>query len=103
MGLYERILKEREEEEWRRGRPLGPYHGIDSLVLDRRVDNPVANQPLYRADLYRLYRYVHGGVHSLGSGYRFQHLKRRYPTEYAELRAERDGEYYEQREMFGEA
>jgi hypothetical protein len=37
---------------------------------------------------------------AVGSGYRFQHLKRRYPTEYAELRAERDGEYYEQREMF---
>jgi hypothetical protein len=29
-------------------------------------------------------------------------LKAKYPREYAELRAERDGEYYEQRQMFGE-
>jgi hypothetical protein len=36
----------------------------------------------------------------LGSGYRFQHLKRQYPKEYAELKAERDGEYYEQSKMF---
>jgi hypothetical protein len=102
MNLYERILKEREEVERHRGRPLGPYHGIGSLVLNRRVDNPPRNQPEYSADLYRLYRYVHRGVHSLGGAYCFKHLKRRYPTEYAELRAERDGEYYEQRQMFGE-
>ena len=47
------------------------------------------------ADLYRLYRYVHSGVRSLGGGYRFQHLKRQYPIEYAELKVERDSEYYE--------
>ena len=95
MGLYERMLREREEEERRRGRPLGPYYGIDSLVLDRRADNPPAHQPNYSADLYRLYRYVHSGVRSLGGGYRFQHLKRQYPIEYAELKVERDSEYYE--------
>jgi hypothetical protein len=103
MDLYERILKEREEEERRRGRPLGPYHGMDSIVLDRKLGNPSANQSGYSGDLHRLYRYVHSGIRSLGGGYRFQHLKRRYPTEYAELRAERDGEYYEQRKMFVEA
>jgi hypothetical protein len=37
MGLYERILEERAEEERHRGRPLGPYRGIDSLALDRLV------------------------------------------------------------------
>jgi hypothetical protein len=103
MDLYERILKEREEEERRRGRPLGPYHGMDSIVLDRRLDNSPTNRPRYGADLYQLYGYVHGGVRSLGGAYRFQHLKGRYPTEYAELRAERYGEYYEQPEMFVEA
>jgi hypothetical protein len=52
--------------------------------------------------LYRLYRYVHRGVYSLGGGYRLHRLKSRYPTEYAELSAERYGEYYEQPEMFVE-
>jgi hypothetical protein len=37
MGLYERILEQRAEEERRRGRPLGPYRGIDSPVFDRLV------------------------------------------------------------------
>ena len=91
-------LEEREEEEWCRGRPLGPYHGIDSLVLDRSADNPPANRPGYGGD-YRLYQYIHRGIHSLVGGYRFHHLKRRYSADYAELRAEREGEFYEQRQI----
>jgi hypothetical protein len=91
VGLYERIIKEKEEEERHKGRPLGPYHSIDLFVLDRRAAHPPPNRLGYGGDLYRLYRYVHRGVRSLGGGYRFQHLKRRYQAEYAELRAERQG------------
>ncbi len=36
MGLYERLLEERAEEE-RRGRPLGAFYGLDSPALDRRL------------------------------------------------------------------
>ena len=39
MGLYERLLEEREKEERRRGRPLGAFHGSDFPVLDRRLAN----------------------------------------------------------------
>ncbi len=59
MGLYERIVEEREEEKRRRGRPLGPYYGMDSLVLDCKADNPPATRPRYGSDLYRLYCDVH--------------------------------------------
>ena len=67
------------------------------------MENSPTNRPGYGADLYRLYRYVHHGVRSVGGGYRFQQLKRLYPTEYAELKAERDYKFYGQGEMFMKA
>jgi hypothetical protein len=45
MDLYARLLKEKEEEEHRRGRPLGHFRGIDSKVLDRKLNNPPEDQP----------------------------------------------------------
>lgn len=51
MGLYVRLLKERELEAQRRGRPLGILHNLDSPVLDRRLANPPEDLPGYGIDL----------------------------------------------------
>lgn len=91
-GLYERLLEERAEEERRRGRPLGGFYGLDSKVLDRRLDNAPADRAGYKAVLYRLYEYIGKGVHSPGSGMHFNSLKRKYAKEYAPLRAESMGQ-----------
>ncbi|PLS83909.1 MAG: hypothetical protein CYG60_20730 [Actinobacteria bacterium] len=92
-GLYERLLEERAEEERRRGRPLGPFYGVDSKVLDRRLaDAPKDRPPGYRRDVYELHRFVEKGVHSPGSAMRFHSLKKRYAEEHAELKAEGMGQ-----------
>ncbi len=95
-GLYERLLAERAEEERRRGRPLGEFHGLDSKVLDRKLSNAPPERSDYKRNVYELYRYIEEGVHSPGSAMRFNSLKRRHAKEYAELRAEGMG----QGEMF---
>ncbi len=58
MRLYERLLEERaEEEERRRGRPLGTFCGSDSPVLDRLLPNTFKDRPLgYPADLATMRR-----------------------------------------------
>ena len=88
-GLHGRLLKERDEEERRRGRPLGRFHGLDSPALERAMDG---RRPGTGGDLYRLYRFVHGGVHSPGAGMWFKSLQRKYAREYAEIKAERMGQ-----------
>ncbi len=93
MGLYERLLAEREEEERRRGRPLGEFYGLDSKALDRRLaDAPKDRAPGYGRDLYLLYRYANEGVRGQGAAMRFASLKARYRKEYAELAAEAQGQ-----------
>ncbi len=93
MGLYERLLAEKEEEERRRGRPLGEFHGVDSKVLDRQLANtPRDRPPGYGRDLYLLYRYANEGVRGQGAAMRFASLKTRYRKEYAELKAEAQGQ-----------
>jgi hypothetical protein len=93
MGLYERLLAEREEEERRRGRPLGEFYGLDSKALDRRLaDAPKDRAPGYGRDLYLLYRYANEGVRGQGAAMRFASLKGRYRKEYAELAAEAQGQ-----------
>ena len=83
MGLHERLLEERAEEERCRGRPLGTFYGLDSPVLDRRLlaDAPKDRSPRYRADLYALHRYANEGVRGQGDAYRFHGLKARYREE----------------------
>ena len=62
MGLYERLLEEREKEERRGGRPLGASYGLDSPVLERRLGNPPKDRPPgYRRDLRQLHRYANEG------------------------------------------
>jgi hypothetical protein len=45
MGLYEKLLEERAQEERRRGRPLGAFHGADFPVLDRRLADAPQDRP----------------------------------------------------------
>jgi hypothetical protein len=93
MGLYERLLKEKEEEERRRGRPLGAFFGLDSPVLDRRLaDASIDRPPGHHGDLYLLHRYTNEGVRSQGAAMRFASLRRKYPEEFAELKAEARGQ-----------
>ncbi len=58
MGLYERLLEERAQEERRRGRPLGTLYGSDSPVLDRLLlaDAPKDRPSGYAADLATMRR-----------------------------------------------
>ena len=94
MGLYERLLEERAEDERRRGRPLGTLYGLDSPVLDRRLadDAPEDRPPGYRRDLAMMHRYINEGLRSQGAAMRFASLRRRCPKEYAELAAEAQGQ-----------
>ncbi len=93
MGLYGRLLEEKEEEERRRGRPLGAFYGLDSKVLDRRLAYAPKDQaPGYGRDMYLLYRYANEGVRGQGAAMRFASLKTRYRKEYAELKAEAQGQ-----------
>ncbi len=91
-GLYERLLEERAEEEGRRGRPLGRFYGVDSKVLDRRLDNAPPDRPGYRRDVYQLREYIEKGVRGQGAAMRFASLRMRYAREHAELRAEGMGQ-----------
>jgi hypothetical protein len=96
VELYERLLKEKEEGERRRGRPPGAFYGSASPVLDRRllVDAPQDRLPGYRGDLRLLHRYTNEGVRCRGAAMRFASLKAWFPAEHAELAAEaqRQGE-----------
>jgi hypothetical protein len=91
--LYERLLKEREEEERRRGRPLGHFLGSGSPVLDGLLaDAPKDRPKRYGADLRKLHRYINNGVHSPGATMHFVSLKAVHRREYAELKAEQRGQ-----------
>jgi hypothetical protein len=92
LGFYERLLKEREEEQRRRGRPLGQFYGLDSLALHRQLVNAPKDRPKYGADLRKLHRYINKGVHSPGAAMQFTSLKRKYEKEYTELTVEARGQ-----------
>jgi hypothetical protein len=93
IGLYERLLEEREKEEERRGRPPGASYGSDSPVLDRLLaDAPEDRSAGYRRDLRLLHRFAKEGVRGQGAAMRFASLRTRYPKECAELAAEARGQ-----------
>jgi hypothetical protein len=93
LGFYERLLKEREEEERRRGRPLGHFLGSGSPVLDGLLaDVPKDRPKRYGADLRKLHRYIHKGVRSPGAGTQYMSLKKKHPQAYRELKAEAQGQ-----------
>jgi hypothetical protein len=93
MGLFERLLQEREVEELHRGRPLGHFYGLDSPALDRQLASaPKDRSKKYGADLRKLHRYINKGVHSPGAAIYFASLKAAHPSEHTELKAETQGQ-----------
>ena len=94
MGLYERLLEEREEEKRRRGRPLDAFYGSDSPVLDRLllVEATKDRPPGYRGDLRLLHRYANEGVRGQGPAMRFASLRRKFSKDYAEFWVEVRGQ-----------
>jgi hypothetical protein len=58
MGLYERLLEERAEEEQRRGGPLPQARDLDSKSIARRLEDDPARRPGYAADLLIMYRLI---------------------------------------------
>ena len=93
MGLYERLLMEKEEEQRLRGGPLPRIRGLDSRVLDRLLEGvPKGHPPGYAADLAMMRRLITRGVHSQGAAYRLHGFRSRYEGEHAELAAEARGQ-----------
>jgi hypothetical protein len=92
LGLLERLLQEREEEEQRRCRPLGLFHSVDSEALDRQLANASKDRPKYGADLRKLHLYINKGVHSPGAAMHFTTLRAAHRKEYVELKAEAQGQ-----------
>ena len=93
MGLYERLLEEKEEGERRRAGALPARRGLDSKALERRLGETSKDRPPgYAADLSTMHRFVTRGVRSQGGAYRLHGLKSRYEEEYAELKAEAQGQ-----------
>jgi hypothetical protein len=90
--LYERLLKEREEEELDRGRPLNVLHGSNSAVLDRQLASVAKKRSRHGATLINLCQYVHRGVRSQGGAMQFVSLKKKYVREYTDLKAEARGQ-----------
>lgn len=92
MGLYERLLQERAEEEERRGGPLLTVRSLDSKVLARWLGSASEKRQGYAADLSMLYRLIKSGPRNAGEGMRLGSLKAGYPEEYGELRVEQRGQ-----------
>jgi hypothetical protein len=91
-GLYERLLEERAEEEQRLGEPLPRIRSLASKILVRRLEDASRRSPGYAADLSMLHRLIVRGPRNAGEGMRLGSLKAKYPKEYCELRAERQGQ-----------
>jgi hypothetical protein len=87
MGLYERLLEERAEEEQQRGGPLPKGCGLESTVLVRRSEDP-EGRPEYAVDLSMIHRLITRGPRNAGEGIRLGSLKGKFRREYGELSAE---------------
>ncbi len=91
MGLYERLLEERAEEEQRRGGPLPSMRGLGSKVLVRWLESSPRRRPGYAVDLSIMHRLITRGPRNAGQGMRLGSLKAKYRKECGELRVERQG------------
>jgi hypothetical protein len=91
VGLYERLLEERAEEERHQGGLLPMMRGLNSRVLVRRLEDS-KERPGYAADLSMMLRLITRGPRNAGEGMRLGSLKAKYCKEYGELRAECQGE-----------
>jgi hypothetical protein len=71
VGLYERLIEERTEEEQRWGERLPPMRGLNSKVLARRLeDAPAKGRPGYTGDLLTMHRLITRGPRSAAEGMR---------------------------------
>jgi hypothetical protein len=91
MGLYERLLEERAEEERRCGETLPPMRGLSSKVLVRRLEGSTG-RPEHAADLFMMHRLITRSPRNAGEGMRLGSLETKYRKEYGELRDERQGQ-----------
>ena len=92
MGLYEKIIAERAEEEQRRSRPLGKSHGSNSQILDRRLADAREDRSRYGVDLHKLYQCLNRGIRSQGGAMKCVALRRKYTGEFGELKGEHRGQ-----------
>ncbi len=65
---------------------------LASKVLVRRLVNDSSGRPKYTADLATMRRLITKGPRNAGAGMRFMSLRKKYPKEYAELKAEAQGQ-----------
>ncbi len=94
MGLYERLLEERAEEERRLDVPLPSMRGLGSKVLVRRLNSTPRGRPKYAADLLMMHRFITRGPRNTGEDMQLGSLKAKYRKEYAEMEAEEQGELW---------
>ncbi len=91
MDLYERLLKERAEEEHRRGGSVPKMGVLGSKVLVRRLEVS-QGCPRYAVDSSMMHRLITRGPRNAVEGMRLASLKAKYSKEYGELRAEERGQ-----------
>lgn len=91
MGLYERLLEERADEEVCQGEPLPKMRGLGSKVLVRRLMDS-KGPPGYAADLSMMHRLLIRSPRNAEEGLRLDSLKAKYHKDYGELRAEWQGQ-----------
>jgi hypothetical protein len=70
---------------------LPSMRGLHSKVLARRLEDS-SRRPGYAADLSMMHRLIARDPRNAGEGMRLGRLKAKYREEYAELRAERQGQ-----------
>lgn len=67
-------------------------HGLDSKVLVRLLEDASRGRLQYATDLSMMHRLIITSPRNAGEGMRLGSLKAKYPEEYEELRAERQGQ-----------
>ena len=92
MGLYERLLEERAEEQRHQGGPLPRMRGLDSKILVRLLKGAAKRRMGYAADLSMMHRMIDKAPRSAGKGMRLGSLKAKYWKEYGKLRVEQQGQ-----------
>lgn len=66
--------------------------GLCSETLARRLNSASERRPGYATDLLMMHRLITRGTRNAGEGMRLASLRVKYPKEYGELRAERQGQ-----------
>ena len=88
MGLYEKIIREREERQRGRGHPSGRDEDTGSIVFPRRPGSVSGDQSQgqRRTDLRRMRSYLAYEPKNRWEAMLLKHLKKQYPRSYLGLR-----------------